>query len=188
MDNDGRYKYFDDIQKTYYKNSFESVLRNLDRFKKAYVKTSTSQELLAYIDVLEVRVRDDLNVIKQINLEKDHSLAEAVEKYTEYPNGYSYKDHMAKMKRSVKRSRELNELSKGAAEGSAIKQLSDKIKTLKESGAAVTSDEAKGLDPAGVGLDSEFYNFNKMGLEQNPGLVKNIAALQLIDYIIMNTD
>ncbi len=176
-DNEGRYEYFSDIQKTYYKNSFESVLRNLGRFKKAYAKTSTSQELLAYIEVLEVRVRDDLNVIKQINLEKDHSLAEAVEKYTEYPNGYSYKDHMAKMKRSVKRSRELNELSKGAAEGSAIKQLSDKIKTLKESGAAITSDEAKGL----INLYADAAIELKDGLEKDK---KNVEKAEMYKKMI----
>ncbi len=47
---------------------------------------------------------------------------------------------------------------------------------------------AKGNDPAGCGCNSNFNNIDMLSLENQPGLIKDVASLQLLDYVIGNTD
>ena len=156
----GHQEIFNDIKKSYYSNIYKSLLNGLTRFKKEYIKSSNSKELLSYLEVLETRLRDDAQVISKADPSVDEYLQNAVEKYTAYPNGYSYETHMEKRKRAAKRADQLTSLSKDRNEASAIKQLSDKINTYKTEDKLLTSDDAKELislyAEAAVEMKSEY--------------------------------
>ena len=142
----GKYDKLNDITLNYLSQQYTTISMHFTNFRKKYMENSNSKELMSWLSIFDVRLKDDMNVIKRIHPNSEISLPDAVEKYTDLPDGYSYKDHMNSISRSVKRSEQISKLGKlEGKDNSALKQLSAKINTLKQNKTLLSEDETNEL-------------------------------------------
>ena len=129
------------------KKDYDDFIKKFNAFKNMYAEKSDSKELMSWFEVFDTRIKDDRNVLKQVNLEEDRHLGlNAIhDKYTQYPNGYGYNDRINKIMRVEKRAGQYGALGNSLGEKSALKRLSDKINEMKESNTLLDKEETKNL-------------------------------------------
>ena len=68
------------------KKDYDDFIKKFNAFKNMYAEKSDSKELMSWFEVFDTRIKDDRNVLKQVNLEEDRHLGlNAIhDKYTQY--------------------------------------------------------------------------------------------------------
>ena len=192
------YKTLNDEDLKKLNESYNYLSDTFSKLKKNYMDKSTSKELLAWFEIFETKMKDDINVLKSIHPEDGVTLPEAVEKNTKLPNGYNYEQHLKNVTRAVKRKYQLNDLAETANKDSALRKLSDKINTLKSENILLDEKETRNLiglyAEAGIELkritdnnkdNPEKYNFYKKMILK---FSKDYAALHKYMRNIEKTD